>query len=65
MIIYPHCLRHSIAVHMPDSGVPVEHVQIHLRHRRIDSAMVYFQITSKKRNDIQEKALGGEFVVKI
>jgi integrase len=62
---HPHCLRHSIAVHMADSGVPVEHVQIHLRHRRIDSTMVYFQITSKKRNEFQEKALDGEFVVRI
>ncbi|NJK70667.1 MAG: tyrosine-type recombinase/integrase [Thermales bacterium] len=61
---HPHCLRHSIAVHMADSGVPVEHVQIHLRHRKIDSTMVYFQITSKRRHEIQTQALGGEFVAK-
>jgi len=62
---HPHCLRHSIAVHMADSGTPVEHVQIHLRHRSIDSTMVYFQITSKKRHEIQARALGGEFVVRV
>ena len=42
---------------MADGGVPVEHVQIHLRHRKIDSTMVYFEITSKRRHELQLKAL--------
>ncbi len=62
---HPHTLRHSIAVHMADSGVPVERVKDHLRHRKIDSTMVYFQITSKKMLENQAKDLAGEFVVKI
>lgn len=62
---HPHALRHSIAVHMADSGVPVERVKDHLRHRKIDSTMVYFQITSKKMLENQAEDLNGEFVVKI
>ena len=62
---HPHTLRHSIAVHMADSGVPVERVKDHLRHRKIDSTMVYFQITSKKMLENQAQDLEGEFVVKI
>ena len=62
---HPHALRHSIAVHMADSGVPVERVKDHLRHRKIDSTMVYFQITNKKMLENQAEDLGGQFVVKI
>ena len=62
---HPHVLRHSIAVHMAEDGVPVEYVQTHLRHRRIDNTMVYFQITSKKRHEMQEKALGGDSIARI
>ncbi|MEM1312556.1 MAG: tyrosine-type recombinase/integrase [Patescibacteria group bacterium] len=62
---HPHCLRHSIAVHMAESGVSVERVKDHLRHRKITSTMVYFQITSKKMLENQEQDLGGEFIVKV
>lgn len=62
---HPHTLRHSIAVHMADSGTPVEVVQIHLRHRKIDNTMIYFQITSKIRHQLQEKALAGIWVARL
>lgn len=62
---HPHSLRHSIAVHMADSGVPVERVKDHLRHRKIDSTMIYFQITSKKMLENQALDLNSEFVVKL
>jgi len=62
---HPHTLRHSIAVHMADSGTPVEVVQIHLRHRKIDNTMIYFQITSKIRHQMQEKALAGAWVARV
>lgn len=62
---HPHVLRHSIAVHMAESEVPVEHVRLHLRHREIKSTMVYFEITDPSRHRFQAKALSGEFVAKI
>jgi type 1 fimbriae regulatory protein FimB len=61
---HPHVLRHSIAVHMAEDDVPVEYVQTHLRHRRIDNTMVYFQITNRKRHEMQQKALNGENIAK-
>ncbi len=61
---HPHVLRHSIAVHMADGGVPQEHVKEHLRHRKISSTDDYFEITSKKRHEFQARALASEFVVK-
>jgi site-specific recombinase XerD len=62
---HPHVLRHSIAVHMAEDGVPVEYVQQHLRHRKIDNTMVYFQITNKRRHEMQEKALGGDSIARV
>ena len=62
---HPHTLRHSIAVHMANSSTPVEVVQIHLRHRKIDNTMIYFQITSQVRHQMQEKALQGVWVARL
>jgi len=62
---HPHVLRHSIAVHMADSGIDVGVVKDHLRHRKIENTMIYFQITSKKRHEFQARALAGEFVARI
>jgi site-specific recombinase XerD len=62
---HPHTLRHSIAVAMSNSGTPVEVVQIHLRHRKIDSTMVYFQISNQRRHEMQEQALQGAWVARV
>jgi site-specific recombinase XerD len=62
---HPHTLRHSIAVAMANSGIPVEVVQIHLRHRKIDSTMVYFQLSNQKRHQLQELALQGSWVARV
>ena len=62
---HPHVLRHSIAVHMAEDGVPVEYVKEHLRHRKIDNTMIYFQITNKRRHQMQQKALGGESIARV
>lgn len=57
----PHVLRHSIAVHMADKGYPVEGVQMHLRHKSISNTMIYYQITSKRRRELQTFMLNGMF----
>ncbi len=62
---HPHVLRHSVAVHMADSGVPQEHVRELLRHRKISSTDIYYEITNKKRNEFLAEAWEGEFVVTI
>ncbi len=44
-----HCLRHSIATHLLDAGVPLEFVQDHLGHRNIKSTSIYARITDRNR----------------
>ena len=44
-----HSLRHSIATHLLDHGVPLEFVQDHLGHRNIQSTTIYARITSQHR----------------
>jgi integrase len=44
-----HCLRHSIATHLLDAGVPLEFVQDHLGHRNIKSTSIYARITDQNR----------------
>ena len=44
-----HSLRHSIATHLLDAGLPLEFVQDHLGHRNIRSTTVYAQITNRHR----------------
>jgi len=62
---HPHVLRHSVAVHMADSGVDVAVVKEHLRHRKIDTTMIYFQITNKARHELQAKALSGKYIANL
>lgn len=54
---HPHVLRHSIAVHMADRGIPAEKVQMHLRHKEISNTMIYYQITSEARRKTQTEML--------
>jgi integrase len=44
-----HCLRHSIATHLLNAGVPLEFVQDHLGHRNIKSTSIYARITDRNR----------------
>jgi integrase/recombinase XerD len=45
----PHSLRHSLAVHMLDSGLQLEHVKDALRHSSIRSSEVYGNISAATR----------------
>ncbi len=62
---HPHVLRHSIAVHMANDGVNPAVVQAHLRHKKLENTMVYYQITDKKRHEFQALALAGESIARI
>lgn len=44
-----HALRHSIAVHILDSGRDLEDVQDHLGHKHITSTAIYAKISSRRR----------------
>lgn len=47
-----HSLRHSIATHLIDAGMPREFVQDHLGHRDIRSTSIYARITDRHREAV-------------
>ena len=51
---HAHILRHSIAVHMADANFPIEHTQFWLGHRHVQSTEIYYEISQRKGNEIQE-----------
>lgn len=62
---HPHVLRHSIAVHMAEGGFDVYQVKEHLRHKKIDNTLVYFQITNKTRMEQQKQAFSSPMLARI
>ncbi len=50
-----HTLKHSIAVHLAESGADVKELQNYLGHKKIDSTMVYFQFTTKQQDAFYKK----------
>ena len=46
----PHSFRHSIAVHMLESGVPIPVIKVFLGHASISTTMVYAAVTPELAN---------------
>ena len=61
---HAHTLRHSVAVHILDSGFTQEEVRDRLGHRDIRSTDVYARISSKKRDEIGRRMDRANFIVK-
>ena len=47
---HPHCLRHSIAVHLLLAEADIKFVQEWLGHNRIDSTLIYAKLVSPERD---------------
>ncbi len=47
-IITPHCLRHSIATHLLEQGVKIEHIKQFLGHRNLQTTQRYVRVTLKE-----------------
>jgi len=62
---HPHTLRHSLAVHLAEAGLSVFEVKEHLRHRKVESTMVYFNLTNKSRLARQEQAFSNPMLARI
>ena len=58
-----HSLKHSIAVHLAESGADVKEVQDYLGHKDIKNTMVYFQFTTKQKDAFYQKIGKGSQVV--
>lgn len=43
-----HCLRHSIATHLLESGLPVEYVRDFLGHKHLESTQIYTRINKQQ-----------------
>jgi len=59
-----HALRHSIATHLLDAGLPLEFVQDHLGHRNIRSTTIYARITDHYRAAVFRKLESSPWIVK-
>ena len=53
--LHPHCLKHSIAVHLAESGIDVKDLQYYLGHKSILNTQIYFQYTTRQLDSMYEK----------
>jgi len=58
-----HSLRHSIATHLLDAGLPLEFVQDHLGHRSIRSTSIYARITDRHRAAVYARLARSPWIV--
>lgn len=58
-----HCLRHSIATHLLDAGLPMAFVQDHLGHRNIQSTTIYARISGHHREAVFRKLEASPWII--
>jgi integrase/recombinase XerD len=58
-----HSLRHSIATHLLDAGLPLEFVQDHLGHRDIRSTSIYARISGRHREEVFQRLEASPWIV--
>lgn len=52
---HPHILKHSIAVHLAESGIDIKDLQYYLGHKNINNTTIYFQYTTKQMDSFYNK----------
>lgn len=52
--VSPHCLRHSLARHLLESGTDITTVQAILGHERLETTAIYTKSTQQKINEVLE-----------
>jgi len=50
--VYPHKLRHSYATHLLNNGAPMEGIQTLLGHQKLETTMLYAQLSGPRRKEI-------------
>lgn len=62
---HPHCLRHSLAVHLNDADVNLMTVKRMLGHKSINSTLWYVNVSERKRKEDFEKINQSGMIVNI
>lgn len=52
---HPHVLKHSIAVHLAESGLDIKEVQSWLGHKNTKNTEIYFQFTTHQQEQLYRK----------
>lgn len=50
-----HCLRHSIATHLLEQGIPVEQVRLFLGHSQLETTQIYTHINKQQLQNLINK----------
>lgn len=53
--VYPHKLRHSYATHLLNAGAPMEGIQTLMGHTRLETTMLYAQLSGPRRKEIYQR----------
>ncbi|HIS62173.1 MAG TPA: tyrosine-type recombinase/integrase [Candidatus Scybalomonas excrementigallinarum] len=54
-LAHSHTLRHTRAINLAESGCDLKDLQYWLGHRDIKNTLIYFQFTSKQKNELYKK----------
>jgi integrase/recombinase XerD len=57
--VYPHLLRHSVAMTLLERGMPLEQIQKFLGHAKLETTQIYAESTPAMIKAGYQKALGG------
>lgn len=57
-----HTLRHSIAIHLLESGLDLKEVQFRLRHATLKSTLIYFHFTSVQEKHAFQKITRSKYI---
>ncbi len=50
-----HSLKHSVAVHLAESGLDLKEVQYYIGHKNINNTFIYFQFTTAQQEEMYKK----------
>lgn len=50
-----HSLKHSIAVHLAESGLDIKEVQYYIGHKNVNNTFIYFQFTTAQQCEMYKK----------